>query len=385
MARGRLLTLILFGLGAFLLVAAVLLPTFTYGQLAKTPLDLEMTTVATTDNAGAELIDPRTTTGNAPLSTQPKVPLVLQRFVTVEDPADRSVATLQCGQTLRRTDRQGDTGLLTALVDRVTIDRTSGMPVPPIGALQDDGLKPPRELEHTGLQYRFPIGTEQTSYPYFDTTTRKSYDLEFVEETDIAGTTVYHFQQKIRPTDLSGISPKATFTAAKWGLEGGDTKITMPMWYSNERDLWVEPSTGTIVKSQEKIHNFYGRSADEPVLTVMKANLTFDESTTETLLGMANDFRDRLNLYSRILPILLGIAGIAAIAFGVIRARQAESDDTDDAVAPFDDEPEWSTHVTPQAAGEGPTEQLGGWSTNPFTKQHGNVPPPPPPPPTQQW
>ncbi|CAM3945275.1 DUF3068 domain-containing protein [Smaragdicoccus niigatensis] len=382
MPRGRLVTLILFGLGAFFLVAAVLLPTFTYSQLAKTPLDLEATTVATTDDDGAELVDPRTTSGSATLGTSKKVPLVMQRFITVEDPADSSVATLQCGQTMRRTDRQGDTGLLSALVDRVTIDRTTGDPTDPVGSLQDNGLKPPTELKHTGLQYRFPIGTEKKAYQYFDLTARKSFELQFVEETDLAGTTVYHFHQKINPVDLTTVdkSNSATFSADKWGIDGGSTKVTLPMWYSNERDLWVEPRTGTIVKAEEKINNFYARSASKPVLTVLKANLTFDESTVETLLSTANDFSDRLSLYSRILPVLLALGGIAALVVAGLRVRNGDGGGDDEAVAPFDDEPEWSTRVSASEATQTtqlPTETP--WSTNPFNRPTGQFPPPPPP------
>ncbi len=43
---GRKLALVLVGLGTFLLAIALLVPTYTVGKLKKTPLDLEVTTVA---------------------------------------------------------------------------------------------------------------------------------------------------------------------------------------------------------------------------------------------------------------------------------------------------------------------------------------------------
>ena len=43
----RILALVLIGLGAFLVVAAILIPTYTISALEKTPLDLEVTTVST--------------------------------------------------------------------------------------------------------------------------------------------------------------------------------------------------------------------------------------------------------------------------------------------------------------------------------------------------
>ena len=42
----RIVPLVLVGLGVFLLVVAILLPTYSVGQLKKTPLDIETTSVA---------------------------------------------------------------------------------------------------------------------------------------------------------------------------------------------------------------------------------------------------------------------------------------------------------------------------------------------------
>jgi hypothetical protein len=61
---GRTLAYILVGLGAFLIVAALLLPTYSVNQLAKTPLDLEITTVATTPEGGGEVLNATTLTGS---------------------------------------------------------------------------------------------------------------------------------------------------------------------------------------------------------------------------------------------------------------------------------------------------------------------------------
>lgn len=138
------------------------------------------------------------------------MPLFSQRFLTIEEPVSAEILTIQAGQTLRRTDKQGDTGLLTASIDRVTVDRKTGMPVDEvdggpngaIGATVDkNGQTVMDPVQHTGLQYRFPIGTEKKTYPYFDVNARQTYDINFVEETEINNTKVYH-SQTIPPVDL---------------------------------------------------------------------------------------------------------------------------------------------------------------------------------------
>ncbi|MTE14762.1 DUF3068 domain-containing protein [Nocardia aurantiaca] len=329
----RTVACVLVGLGAMLLVAAIMIPTYTVSRLAKTPLDLEITTVATNPQAGApsEVLDAKSlTSGTGPAKVDQNVPLVSQRFLTVEDPSDASRMTIQAGQTLRRTDKQGDTGLLTATIDRVTIDRKTGQPVDsvdggPNGAIavtvDKKGESVMDPVQHTGLQYRFPIGTEKKTYPYFDLNVRKTFDANYLEETEINDLKVYHFQMTAPVTDLSTVanSPtnKLTLPAEKWGVEG-DGDVTMARYYTNVRDLWVEPQTGTIIKGQEQIHLFYARSGDKPEVTALKSTVVFDENTIESQISVAKDNMDKLSLYGRILPIIFGVFGLMFVIAGLL-------------------------------------------------------------------
>ncbi|MGW4364654.1 DUF3068 domain-containing protein [Nocardia takedensis] len=324
----RTVACLLVGLGALLIVMALLIPTYTVGKLAKTPLDLEITTIAN-NKAGEEslVLDSKSLTapeGSAKIDTN--VPLISQRFVTVEEPSGASEMTVQAGQTLRRIDKQGDTGLLTASVDRVTIDRKDGMPVDtePNGSIavstNTAGESIADPVQHTGLQYRFPIGTEKKTYPYFDLNARATFDINFIEETEINSMKVYHFQQSVPATNLWDVvqapTNRLTLPAAKWGVPGeGD--VTMSRYYTNTRDVWVEPQTGTIIKGGEQLHLYYSRTADKPEVTALKSNLIFDENTVESQISIAKDNIDKLSLYGRTMPIILGILGVIAVIAGV--------------------------------------------------------------------
>ena len=87
------------GLGAALLIAALLLSTYTKSKIAKIPLNLDTTLVA--DGTG-------TTFDPASLNTDRfvinrNVPVAQQDQVSVEAPSNAEVVTLQVGSTLRRT------------------------------------------------------------------------------------------------------------------------------------------------------------------------------------------------------------------------------------------------------------------------------------------
>ena len=314
----RILPCILVGLGAFLLAIAILIPTYTVGKLEKTPLDLEVTTVAT--GTGSVLNSAALLAGKAQVDTN--VPIVAQRYVTTQDPSDADIITVEAGQTVRRTDKQGDTGLLTATLDRVTLDRVSSMPTnDPVGTVQTSSDQPAEEVSRDGLQYKFPFNTEQKSYPYFDLNARATKDIDFVEETEINGLKVYHFQQTIDPVDLSKVvnSPtnKLSLPADTWGVPGGATPITMTRWYTNVRDLWVEPKTGVVVKGQEQLHQYYGRNKDAVDVEVLKVTLPFDEATIEYQVQQARDGMDKLSLFGRTVPIVAGVLGVIALIAGI--------------------------------------------------------------------
>ncbi|WP_305092797.1 DUF3068 domain-containing protein [Prescottella sp. R16] len=314
----RILACVLVGLGTFLLAIAIMVPAYTVDKLKKTPLDLEVTTVAT---GNGDVLDSKALlAGKAEVNTN--VPIVAQRYVITQEPSDSQVVSVQAGQTLIRTDKQGDTGLLTATVDTVTLDRVSSMPVePPVGTIQTSPTGQAQEVSHTGLQYKWPFDAEKKSYPYFDLNSRTSQDIDFVEETEINGMKVYHYNQTIEPTDLSKVVPeptnKLTLPASTWGVPGDDQPITMTRWYTNERDVWVDPVTGVVVKGQEKLYQYYARDKAKPEVTVLQVTLPFDENTIEYQLGQAKDGQDKLSLFGRTLPIVAAILGVIALIAGL--------------------------------------------------------------------
>ena len=327
------------GLGAALLVAALLLTTYTADKIKKIPLNIDTTLVS--DGTGTAL-DP------ASLSEQKfvidrDVPLVSQQQVSVETPANADVVTLQVGTTVRRTDKQQDNGLMLALVDSVTLNRSTAMAVSddthPGGAVQKprtiEDTKPPTNiaLPHDGLSYRFPFSTEKKTYPFFDPIAQKAYDANYEGEEDVNGLTTYRFEQNVGydadgklvdPLKYSSLYDDAedgvvTARASLWGLPGDpDEPITMTRYYAAQRTFWVDPVSGTIVKSQERANHYYAREALKPEYALVDYTVTSTEQTVEQQVAAARDERDRVALWSRVLPITFTAAGLVALVAGAL-------------------------------------------------------------------
>ena len=330
------------GLGAALLIAAVLLSTYTSGKIKKIPLDIDKTL---SSNGTGTALDPASLSAGqgARFVIDKNVPLVSQQAMTVETPANAEVVTLQVGTTVRRSDKQKDNGLLLAMVDTVTINRSTAEAVSdedrPGGSVQkprtveDD--KPPTNiaLPHEGLAYRFTFSTEKKSYPFFDPIAQKPFDANYDGEDDVNGLTTYRFTQNVgydadgklvQPIKYASLYDRnedgeVTARAELWGLEGDPYEpITMTRFYAAQRTFWVDPVTGTIVKAEEHANHYYARDPLKPEMALADYKVTSTEQTVESQVAAARAERDRLALWSRILPISLAAAGLVALVGGAL-------------------------------------------------------------------
>jgi hypothetical protein len=327
------------GLGAALLIAALLLSTYTSSRITKIPLDLDATLIS--DGTGTA-IDPASIYSQK-LVVDKNVPLVSQQQIDVESPANADVVTLQVGTSIRRSDKQKDSGLLLALVDTVTLNRKSASAVSddthPGGAVQKprgfNDENPPTNiaLPHDGLSYRFPFHTEKRTYPYFDPIAQKAFDANYTGEEDVNGLTVYKFTQDVgydadgklaEPIRYPSLyaddaDSKVTAAASMWDVPGDpDEKITMTRYYAAQRTFWVDPESGTIVKEEEHANHYYARDALKPEVVLVDYKITSNEATVESQVNAARNERDRLALWSRVLPITFTASGVIALLGGLL-------------------------------------------------------------------
>ncbi|MEB3032414.1 DUF3068 domain-containing protein [[Mycobacterium] nativiensis] len=328
------------GLGAALLIAALLLSTYTAGKIAKIPLDIDVTLIS---NGSGAALDPESLGGEHAVVDQ-DVPLVSQQQIGVEAPANADVVTLQAGSSLRRADRQKDTGLLLAIVDTVTLNRSTAEAVSddthPGGSVQRprnyDDENPPTNiaLPHEGLSYRFPFDTQKQSYQYFDPIAQKAYEANYEGLDDVNGLTTYRFVQNVgydpdgslnepvRYPSLYGHDEDGEITAPAriWHIEDADPEedITMVRYYAAQRTMWVDPVSGTIVKSKVHANHYYARDPLKPEVALADYTVTSSEETIEAQVNAARNERDRVALWSRVLPITFTAAGLICLIGGVL-------------------------------------------------------------------
>jgi hypothetical protein len=351
-------------------------------KIAKIPLSIDETLISS--GTGAAL-DPASLSGTRFVVDQ-NVPLVSQQAVTVETPANAQVITLQVGTSVRRTDRQADNGLLLAMVDTATLDRSTAEAVSdderPGGSVQkprtieDDRPSTNIALPHEGLTFRFPFNTEKQSYPFFDAIAQRPFDANYDGEDDVNGLTTYRFTQNVgydadgklvEPIKYASLYDRnedgeVTARAELWGLPGDPYEpVTMTRYYAAQRTFWVDPLTGTVVKATERANHYYAREALNPEMALADYTVTSTEQTVESLVAGARSERDRVALWSRVLPISLAATGLVLLigatllgAFSLrIESALAEHGEADIALGIFGKD-----ETGPMPAASAPTEKI---------------------------
>ncbi|MGZ8177430.1 DUF3068 domain-containing protein [Williamsia sp. SKLECPSW1] len=372
MATGRmsardLLGPVLIFLGALLIVAAIAMPLYLVGQLQKTPMDTDYTTVSTSQRtdgeSGSSALPAKILNRCSLTASKPEVSpasLTQQQRVVAVKPAGADRVTFQAGTSTRINQVQisGETvtpssdstsgggclgGLLSATVDRVTTNRTSGAAALSGGGSSEVQLDASSKSisipDRRGVQYKFPFDTSSKKrYIYFDLASRTTNPISYVDSTEIAGVKVLHFRQQVPETNLAqqrdanDSTPAGTqlSQAASWygGFPGIDNRQKLPadLYRTTTRDVYIEPVSGTIVNDRERIQEYFkisGVSGDAPQslrdykLTNLDVTFAYDQNTQQARAAASKDLSQPIQLYGRWLPIAFGIIGALALIAGI--------------------------------------------------------------------
>lgn len=301
--------IVLIGLGVFLVVLAALLRFTVVPAIAKAPLSPGEDTggVTQTDQNGvaAVLLDPAT------LTERTDVPLTATRFTRGDVPASQTSEALADDlaiyESFIRTEDNTGT-VVTASTIRVAFDRVTSELSNCCGANYDG-----QEIEFAGINpLKFPMFTEPKEYRYFDATLEEAVPIQYVGTEDLEGLSVYRFEQTIEarqigtlevPGDLVGF-PLPSFVA--------------PRYYANERTLWVEPTTGAIVKGEERqVQTLRGPDGTDKV-TVIDAVVGTSASEVSEGVSTASSLASQIRLFNDTLPLIGGIVGIVLLVVGLI-------------------------------------------------------------------
>ncbi|KAF0968206.1 MULTISPECIES: DUF3068 domain-containing protein [Gordonia] len=368
--------------GAAFIAAAIAIPLYLVPQLKVVPLDLDITSDATTvaadgstgDRFPAVIFDRCSVAEDRARTLEAH--LTQQRRSIITEPSDSRQASLQSAQTvlidrLRDADGQetepsvaaaGETrtckdGLLAASIDRVSVNRKTSVPNGAVSSLQLEAVPPGGNVNdvsvaldnRTGFQYKFGFDVQKRDYAYYDLNTRQDCAAKFQGEEEIDGVKTYHFACDVPETDLSSL-PNAqgeaalgtmlTMPARWWGITGRGVRpndpVTMHRYAAATRHVWVEPETGTIVDGREDQHQYF-KSPDQSEATpapvrefrmdALKGTFKWADQTVANQADKASGYLNQLKVGGTWVPIILGVIGAILLAAAVLLFLRGRRDD----------------------------------------------------------
>ncbi len=301
---------VLVGLGAFLLVAAVLMRFYAYPQLAVAPIDRDsVTNLEATD---ATLFD---TSLLSEITTDVTVATTTRGDVEASEEAGDNTRVYTGTTTITAN------GIVRSQsTDRAAFDGVSGEAVNCCAGFAETTEGEQTPITRKGLIYKFPFRTEKKDYDFWDNTLRDTVKAEYQKEDQVRGLDVYVFTTSTPPTVVGTREVPGSVV----GLE--DAAVEADIVYANERTMYVDPVTGGIVNRTEKQKSTLAIDGEDKVTTT-EAELRYTDAQVKASVDDISEQAGQLNLLRTTLPLVFLLLGLIALAVGLLLTRRSRDYD----------------------------------------------------------
>lgn len=272
-------------LGGFLVMLAVLAQFWAPGQLMKTPLDTDSTTLL---EGTAELSNGESTDS-----------FPVRAFSVTRADSERSddeVVVFQNSSCLVK-DEGGieecvsaddpDERLISASTDDFATDRRTAE------AVDDPQYLPPSAEAKEGLVNKWPFEAEKKTYDYWDGLSGQPVEATYDRTETVDGVDLYVYTISISDTPIEITS----------GVQG---------IYNDQKELWVEPTTGSIVNQIDQQERL-----DEEGNPFIALDLRFTDEQVAKNVKAGKDNAAKLELVTQTVPLVGYVVGIPALLIGL--------------------------------------------------------------------
>jgi hypothetical protein len=295
--------LVLAGLGAFLIVLAVVLPAWIVGQVVKFPLnEYQSATLSASDASYFSATSLTAKTG-----------VNLQATYTIKGDGAAGTSSTAVWNEYSYVYDKTNHDAVQQMTRRFAFDRKTGQLTMCCGA----NVNGDSSVQQRGLVgYVFPFGTKKQTYQVFDTTLNKPVPFPYAGPADVRGVTTYKFTEDVAPTRVA----TQTVPGSLVGMSAAS--VTLPEFYEIHLTYYVDPVTGALVNVQEhQTMSLRNPSTGAQALLLFDADLKVTPSSLTTIVKLDTDGRSKLTLLKVILPLVLGIVGVIALVTGLLVGR----------------------------------------------------------------
>jgi Porin PorA len=295
----RVIGLTLAGLGAFFLVAAVMLRTYIGGQLIKFPLNEYVKTTLLAHNVSYF----------SPALVRPVTGATIRVTDTVQGDAKAGNSSTAVWNEFTYLYDITNNKRFAISTRRAAFNRRTGELVNCCGASLDGKST----IRQTGLSgYVFPFNTQKRTYDVFDTSVDRPMPYRYEGTATIDGISVYRFVEHVAPTRTGYQKIPGSLVGIKKSI------VTLPMFYEATNTFWVDPSTGGVLDTNQNQKQTLQDSTGQQRLLLFDGDIVMTPQSVRTAVGLDSTGRTELLWFQDIVPLIAGVAGIVMLVAGIV-------------------------------------------------------------------
>jgi Porin PorA len=312
----RLLGPILVGIGAFLVVTGLLARFYAYPALAVAPMD--QNSVTRLEAKGATILD---------LSTLKEVTTdmsVANRTVgDVKASEEADDGTVVWAATTSYRDEIGN--IRSRSAEKYAFDAHTGEAINCCGGFVEETDGERVEVKRSGQISKYPFGTEQKDYKFWDDTIGEAVTTKFVKESDIDGLKVYEFKYEV-PTTTVGTREVPPSLIGEAGTEALEVEIQ----YETVTQHWVEPTTGVVIDRVSETANTLAYEG-EAVITTSGGTFEYTDQQVKDNVEEYKSKASSLQAVHTTVPLVGVVLGLLLILGGVLLSRRNRNEGSEPA------------------------------------------------------
>jgi hypothetical protein len=316
----RVVGFVLLGLGVFAVALGLLLRFYAYPLLAKVPLDTKSRSVA--EGTGITALVIRTENGAPVPEVEDNLSLRSTTYVSgdLTQPEVKADGDVAVYVEAIKTEDQTSGILINATLRSLCFDRFTGEAVAPCEGqyIEVDKGEPEKGernvVQQPGLSFKFPFGTDQKDYTFFDLQVRKAVPAKYDGEDTVQGLDTYRFVMNVSNTKVGEREVPGSLVG-----QPDEPSVTADLYYQGKRTLWVEPTTGIIVAGQQEMTQELVAPGEEPGegTKVFDGTLRLNDETVTDFVGKADDAAGQIRLLT-VYPIWMWVVGGLMIIGGAV-------------------------------------------------------------------
>lgn len=306
----RKIAVIVLGLGAFLLVLALMVRFYVYPSLAVAPENPDSTTILEAEDA---TIFDRGSLEEITTDLRSEVVTVGDTEAAEEAGGDTRV------WVSKNSIRSSDGVIRSRSAERVAFDAVTAEAKNCCGAFDEVAEGEREAATREGLVFKFPFNTQKEDYEWWDSDVREAITAKYVGTEDVEGVEAYVFEQVVEPTVVGSIELPADMLG-----ESGSDNIDADMTYSNKRTFYVEPNTGAILNRVEELDSTIAYEGTDRITTT-QARMEYVPEQIKDNADQYGGQGSQLALIRNTVPLVLGVLGLLLLLAGLFMGRRRDA------------------------------------------------------------